>query len=84
MTRLRGDLSIRKHAEALGLPYATLRRIEAGIGVDMDTLVKIQEATGQSFDELLIYGACDHQWVEEPGTSFTRCSLCPMVGLFEK
>ena len=84
MVRVRGDLSIRKQAKILGLPYGTLQRIETGLGADVDTLVKISAVTGKGFDELLVYGACDHQWVEEPGTSFTHCSLCPMVGLFEK
>ena len=84
LTRNRGDMSLRAYARFLGLPYPTLQRIEKGLGVDMDSLVKIQEATGQSFDELLIYGACDHQWVEIEGAEFVKCSLCPMVGLPEK
>jgi transcriptional regulator with XRE-family HTH domain len=46
-------MSMREHAQQLGLSPATLCRIEAGKGCDLATLAKIHQATGIKYHTLL-------------------------------
>lgn len=46
-------LGLREHAKQIGMPPATLCRIEAGKKCDVDTLLLIREKTGVTLNTLL-------------------------------